>query len=438
MSPPQAFATVPRFSWAARFATRQRLKGSLWFVPLLCAIAGPLLAQLAIVLDGELAPPEAWRYSEATASAVLSAIVSAMVGLTGFVVAFGVLVVQMATQTLSPRFMRLWYRDPLQRAVLGTFVGTLTFALALLRDVSPRSVPDIGVTVAALAVTVSVVLFLTYLDRFVHSLRPVAVAWAVAAAGARVFRAGHAGGFDGVSGVLDEVPALVVRTGAAGVIQAVDRAGLVAEAARHDCLLVMPHAVGDLVPHGDALIEVHGHGALPVTDRLRGMVALGEERTIEQDTAFALRILVDIAIRALSPAVNDPTTAVQVLGAVEDLLLVIGESDLEGRGTLRDADGRPRVLIAARRWDDLLALALTEIRDYGASSTQVTRRVRALLEDLARRVRPEHRAAVAEQLAALDEALAGRAADTLTRALAGLPDRQGIGGPSPDARVIPS
>ena len=69
---------------------------------------------------------------------MLSAIVSAMVGLTGFVVAFGVLVVQMATQTLSPRFMRLWYRDPLQKAVLGMFVGTLTYALALLRRRSRR------------------------------------------------------------------------------------------------------------------------------------------------------------------------------------------------------------------------------------------------------------------------------------------------------------
>ena len=141
------------------------------------------------------------------------------------------------------------------------------------------------------------------------------------------------------------------------------------------------------------------------------MVALGEERTIEQDTAFALRILVDIAIRALSPAVNDPTTAVQVLGAVEDLLLRIGESDLTARGTLRDGGGDVRVLIATRGWDDLLALALTEIRDYGSTSTQVTRRLRALLEDLAVRVRPEHRAAVAEQLAALDEALARLVAD---------------------------
>src|SRR3954451_8457516 len=219
-------ASVPRFSYAARFARQQRLKGSLWFVPLLCAVAGPLLAELAIAVDAAVDPPPAWTYSESTAGTVLSAIVSAMVGLTGFVVAFGVLVVQMATQTLSPRFMRLWYRDGLQKAVLGTFVGTLTYALALLRAVGAKSVPDIGVTLSALAVTVSVVLFLAYLDRFVHSLRPVAVAWAVAEAGTRVFRASEPGAHDEPSDGLDGAPALAVRTAAAGVIQAIDEAGM--------------------------------------------------------------------------------------------------------------------------------------------------------------------------------------------------------------------
>ena len=79
MSSPRALPGVPRFSWAARFATRQRLKSSLWFVPLVCAVAGPLLARLAITLDSSVDLPGAWRYSEETASAVLSAIVSAMV-----------------------------------------------------------------------------------------------------------------------------------------------------------------------------------------------------------------------------------------------------------------------------------------------------------------------------------------------------------------------
>src|SRR4051812_1283378 len=426
-----ARTAVPRGSWAARFRRRQRLKGSLWMVPLICALAGPVLAELTIALDSTVDVPSGWTYSESTASTVLSAIVGAMVGLTGFVVAFGILIVQTATQTLSPRFMRLWYRDGLQKAVLGTFVGTLTFSLALLQRVGPESVPDIGVTVAGLAVSTSVILFLVYLDRFIHRLRPVEVAWMVADAGARGLRASPAPADDAAERTpAGAAPALEVRSGGAGAIQAVDHRGLVAAAVRYDCLLVLPHAVGDIVPHGSVVVQVFGAGEPPPGEHLRGLLALGEERTIEQDPAFALRILVDIAIRALSPAVNDPTTACQVLGAIEDLLLTMGESDLRGRGDLRDDDGRVRGLIETRRWEDLLALALTEIRDYGATSTQVTRRLGALLECLAARVRPEHQAAVAEQAAELEAALERLVPDPRARAFASHPDPQGIGGPS--------
>src|SRR3954447_26129927 len=225
-----ARTAAPRGSWAARFRRRQRLKGSLWVVPLVCALAGPVLAEITIALDSRVDLPAGWTYSESTASTVLSAIAGAMVGLTGFVVAFGVLIVQMATETLSPRFMRLWYRDGLQKAVLGTFVGTLTFTLALLRRVGPHSVPDIGVTIAGLAVSASVVLFLVYLDRFIHRLRPVAVAWLVARArppgvpGAPA----PAGGAAASTPPPGAAPVLEVRSGGAGAIQAVDHRGLLA------------------------------------------------------------------------------------------------------------------------------------------------------------------------------------------------------------------
>ena len=435
MASSSAQAAVPRRSWAARFKRRQRLKGSLWMIPLACALAGPVLAELTALIEEQVDLPSGWTYSEATASSVLSAIVGAMVGLTGFVVAFGVLVVQMATQSLSPRFMRLWYRDNLQKAVLGTFVGTLTFALALLRRVGPDSVPDIGVTISGLAVAASVVLFLAYLDRFIHRLRPVEVAWLVADAGGRVFLE-----MQPAESITDSpvstpgAPSLEVRSQGAGAIQAIDDDGLLATAIRHDCLLILPHAVGDIVPHGDVVIQVYGVAAPPPAEHLRGLFVIGEERTIEQDPAFALRILVDIAIRALSPAVNDPTTTVQVLGAIEDLLLLIGESDLRGRGELRDGDGTVRVVVETRRWEDLLALALTEIREYGATATQVTRRTRALLDRLEARVRPEHRAAVADHIAALESSVERHVADPAARAFAIRPDPQGIGGASSAAR----
>ena len=183
----------------------------------------------------------------------------AMVALLGFVVTIGVLVVQQATGTLWPRFMRLWYRDLLQKVVLATFVGTLTLSLWLLRHVEGNSVPNIGVTVAGATASASLLLLLLlYLNRFTHSLRPVAVA------------------------------------------------------RMHDRVLVLRHSVGDFVPTGASVVEVFGSGPFPRARRLRRMFALGRERTIEQDPAFALRVLVDIAI-----GYPDETTALDAMDEAE-------------------------------------------------------------------------------------------------------------------------
>jgi uncharacterized membrane protein len=423
-------------TWGLVFRARQRWSGSLWFVPFLGAVLGPVLGQLTLWLDRTVRLPAAWQYSASTATGVLTVIIGAMVGLLGFVVTISVLVVQMATGTLSPRFMRLWYRDLLQKLVLATFTGTLTFSYSLLRHVEADSVPDVGVTVAGLAVAASLLLLLLYLDRFTHSLRPVAVAALVAGAGRRVVEASPVRSL-AATGVADRnssaaysiAPSMVVRTKHSGAIQAIDGRGLVALARRRGSALVLPYAIGDFVAAGTGVIEVFGTESTVVARRLRRMLVLGRERTIEQDPAFALRILVDIAIRALSPAVNDPTTAVQVLDYIEDLLLVIGRRELGGRGELRDGEGRTRVVIPVRRWEEFLELGVTEIRVYGATSVQVARRLRALLEGLRAGVRPEHRGAVDDELCRLEASVADSfpAAD---QAFAGTSDRQGIGGPA--------
>ena len=389
-------------SWGIAFRVRQQLKGSLYAIPVLGAVLGPLLGQLTLWLDRSVRLPEAWSYPAATATAVLSVLVGSMVALLGFVVTIGVLVVQMATSTLSPRYMRLWYRDLLQKVVLATLAGTLTFSFSLLRHVEDTSVPDVGVTLSGVLVTVSLLLLLVYLNRFTHSLRPVAVAATVAAAGRRVFQGlpapeaaatRRAADHDGPEGPATG-PATEIHTARAGAIQAIDGRGLLALAREHDCVLILLHSVGDFVPTGASLIQVIGRAPPTAQRRVRRMFALGRERTIEQDPAFALRILVDIAIRALSPAVNDPTTAVQVLNYIEDMLLVIGRREAHGHGELRDADGRLRVVVPVRHFEQYLDLGVTEIRQYGAGSVQVTRRLRALLEELGSGVTPERRAAV--------------------------------------------
>ncbi len=421
--------------WELRFRARQYLTGSLWFLPLIGGLAGAVLGSSDVFVERAVEPPAYLQYSASTATAVLSAIVGATAALTGFVVTVSVLVVQMATSTFSARYMRLWQRDRLLQLVLAFLVGTFTFAFTLLGRVEGASVPDVGVSVTGLLMALDLFLFLFFLDRFVHRLRPVAVAALVAAAGRNAFasvvraaRSPDAPEIMTSAFAASGEPSLVVRSRRAGSIQAFDGEGLMRFARTHGCTVVLAHAVGDFVPAGAPIINVYGgDGDVPGSERrLRGLIALGVERTIEQDPAFAVRIMVDVAIKALSPAVNDPTTAVQVINHLGDTLRVIGSTEVRpGSGR---PDGHGRVLVPVRGWPEYLELGVTEIRHYGATSVQVVRRLRAMLEELHGAVGPDRRAPIEEELARLDahvEETFGGSTD-LDRARE--PDRQGIGG----------
>ena len=430
-------------SWSTRFRVRQFVRGSIWLVPVLGGIAGTLCG-IAAAESGRLwEPPDGWTYSAGTAQAVLASVVGASVGPTGFVVTVGVLIVQMATGTFSARYMRIFYRDRLLKAVLAMLVGTLTFSYGLLRRVEQDSVPSLGVTLAGFFLATGVLLFLVFLNRSIHRLRPVAVAALVAQAGRRSFldllhEVEEADAPVHVLGayVSRTPPTLVVPSLHAGAVQALDTTGLTRFARERDCLIVVRPAVGDFVSQGAALFEVYGAGPLDdaTATRLLSMIVLGVERTIEQDPAFAIRVMVDIAIRALSPAVNDPTTAVQVLDHLGETLRLLGAT---GRPA-PDPDGAeaasPGLVVRARSWDDIVELAFTEIRQYGGSSVQVVRRLRAVLEDLREQVKPEYRAAVDEELRRLDATVDEHWSRSVDLDLARLPDGQGIGGPRTGGR----
>ncbi|MGZ4500205.1 MAG: DUF2254 family protein [Nocardioidaceae bacterium] len=226
-------------------------------------------------------------------------------------------------------------------------------------------------------------------------------------------------------------PDLSVRSLHSGAVQAVHVTGLVGYASAHDLVCVLRHAVGDFITTGGHVVDVYGPVPPGAADRLRGMVALGPERTLEQDPAFALRIIVDIAIRALSPAVNDPTTATQMINYAGTLLAAVGAHDRSGIGIRTDAGGVVRLMVPSRSWEDYLELGIGEIRQYGASSSQTRRRLRALLQDLDAVVLPVNRPAVQRQLAALDRAVMSSFADLEERRYVLTGDRQGVGGASP-------
>ncbi len=195
-----------------------------------------------------------------------------------------------------------------------------------------------------------------------------------------------------------------------------------------DAVVEFEVVVGDFVPTGSRLATVSAASGPPDTETLCRLVHIGAVRTLNQDPAYGFRLLADVGVRALSPAVNDPTTAVQTLDQLDDLLHRLASRPL-GNGEIVDGSGVTRVRYRAPNWEVFVSLALDEIRIAGASSLQVVRRLRALLADLAADVPAPRQAVVIERLQALDENVA-RFETPFDRRQAAMPDRQGIGQPS--------
>jgi uncharacterized membrane protein len=197
-------------------------------------------------------------------------------------------------------------------------------------------------------------------------------------------------------------------------------------AKRAGCAIELVAAIGDNVVDSTPVLRILGGSRSLSKESLAGAIEFGAERTFEQDPKYAIRLLVDIAIRALSPAINDPTTAVQALDQIEDLLLRLGRRRLE-IGAFRDDHDHLRILIPFPSWEDFLRLAFDEIRYYGASSVQVMRRMKALVSELVCVLPEERRPALwywQERLQATIERAFHDAEDILD---ASAEDRQGFG-----------
>jgi uncharacterized membrane protein len=159
---------------------------------------------------------------------------------------------------------------------------------------------------------------------------------------------------------------------------------------------------------------------------LKSAIHVGDERTFDQDPKYALRLVVDIAIKALSPAINDPTTAVQALDQIEDLLLRLGRRRLE-IGAFTDRAGTLRLLAPLPSWDDFLLLALDEIRAYGADSVQVMRRMKALIKNLTEVLPADRHPSLRHWEARLKGSIARSFEDAEEKRDASVADRQGLG-----------
>ncbi|MGH9391740.1 MAG: DUF2254 domain-containing protein [Vicinamibacteria bacterium] len=418
-------------------ARAQRALGS-FGIPLVYAVGAIVLGIFLPRLEARYLPELTSGAGASAALAVLSAIASGMMPLTGLVFSLAFVMVQFSATAYSPRLVSWLAGSGIMSHSLGIFTATFLYALAALAWVDrdgTGGVPLLTVWVAIVLLLVSVAFFVMLVER----LSMLQISRVLAYAGDRgrsvierdypVLDDRDASRPDEGRHVQDELPPVtqvVQHRGGPAVIQALDIQRMVALAVRRKAVLAMALAVGDTVADGMALLRVHGSEGRLSERSLRRLIRLGTERTFEQDPKYAIRILVDIAIRALSPAINDPTTAVQALDQIEDLMIRLGRRKLSA-GRLRDSEGKLRLEFPVPSWEDFLTLAFDEIRFYGATSIQVMRRMRALLQDLMEHVPDERRSALERYLARVDKGIRKNFEEAEDRKDALEEDRQGLG-----------
>ena len=411
-----------------------RFRGTIG-TPLLYAAAAVALGMALPRLEAAFFPDLTAPIGVGPAIAVLSAIASGMLPLTGLVFSLAFVMVQFSATAYSPRLVAWFAGSAMMSHSLGVFTATFIYSLAALAWVDRGGtgrVPLLTVWFAIVLLLVSVVFFVLLVEKLAMLQIARVLAYAGDQGRAVIERdyapLGDGGSEAGVAAV-EDLPAerqVVLHRGGPASIQKIDLPGLVALAEREGAVIVMAWAVGDTIIDGMPLLRVHGEGRPVPEPRLRRLVRLGSERTFEQDPKYALRILVDIAIKALSPAINDPTTAVQALDQVEDLLLRLGRVNLSA-GRVRDGRGSLRLVFPVPNWEDFLVLAFDEIRYCGANSIQVMRRLRALLQDLKEHVPPERRPALQRYLTRVDNGIRRTFEDGDDRKDALEEDRQGLG-----------
>jgi uncharacterized membrane protein len=418
-------------SWLQRYRIRHYFANSLWILPVLSiglALAVvPLLHRLDQSLDWESGiNPE-------TVRTVVGTMASSMFTFIVFVCSALLVAVQLASAQLTPRIIALVFRDPVTKLSLTIFVFTFTFSQAVLVRVNTE-VPTLSARFAAYSCIACLGVFLFLIDHVGKWLRPSGALRAVALIGRDVIENVYPRRLsefretptDSVA-ILDRKSAQKVASRRNGVVLAFDIQGLVSMAQRADCIIEMVPQVGDFLAAGDPLFRVYQGGASLAEDDLRQSVAVGQERTMEQDPALAFRILVDIATKGLSPAINDPTTAVLAIDQIHHLLRNVGGRHLDDE-RVKDAVGRTRLVYRTPAWEDFVKLAATEIRHFGGASIQIARRLRAMLENLIETL-PEQRAPLLRQ----ELALLRRSTDNFfpepeDRLMADAGDLQGVGG----------
>lgn len=365
--------------------------------------------------------------------AICSAISSGMIALTGIVFSLAIIMVQFSATAYSPRLVLWVARDAVVSHALGVFTSTFLYALALLAWVDREGsgkVPFFSTWMVFFLLLASVGMFVALIER-VGLLQVNRMLFFAADQGRDAIQQLYLSTRPTQPGKTNDLSRLkatqtLIYSGRPQVIQAIRIAELLNLAKQSGALIEIVTAVGDTVLEKSAMLRVYSARQPLHEEALKGAFEIGDERTFEQDPKYALRLLVDIAIKALSPAINDPTTAVQALDQIEDMLIRLGSSPIE-IGDYHDEQGELRLIVPFPSWEDFLRLSLDEIRFCGANSVQVMRRMNALIQNLGNVLPAERRSALSYWERRLEGTVQRTFEDAQEKKDASVADRQGLG-----------
>jgi uncharacterized membrane protein len=421
-------------SWIQRHRFRHYLTNSIWIVPLASMVLGIVVARMTFGLDVRFVGQRS-SYDPETVRTVLITLAGVVFTLIVFINSALLIALQLASAQLTPRVIAMLFRDPVTKAALTLFVFAFAFTLTVALSIDTGTgAPAMTTRAAAYGSVASLAVFLYLVDHIGRSLRPGIVLRRVGRLGRTVIKQVYPRLLaDAPERPQEQVaaqragdPARAVSATKDGVVLAFDIDGLRAIAQRADCVIELVPQVGDYVAVGDPLFRIFGPAQQLGDDQLLASVATGQERTLEQDPSFAFRIVVDVASKALSPAINDPTTAVLAIDQLHRLLRHVGMRCLDEE-RVRDASGRLRLVYRTPDWADFVQLAVTEIRHFGGESIQIVRRLRAMLQNLIQTL-PEPRVALLQQeLELLDKSTQRAFSDPEDCARAQVADPQGVG-----------
>ena len=388
------------------------LRSSLWLVPVLCVLVGAMLSFATLAIDRandyQLVPQSLVGGPDA-ALAILGTVATSMVSLTALVLTIVLVVVQLAMGQFSPRIVQRLLRDRPSQVAIGLFVATFVHTLLAIRDVEPGDpgepgqVPGVAVIATFVLSLASIAVLVMYVHHVGQALRISAL---VELAGGQTRRLLDKVYPDPGPAAADHDNPNVISAEKSGVLTTVAHEHLVSVAQDGDCVLELVPALGDFVPAGGNLFKILGDPHQLDRGKAHAGVVFGMERTLDQDVAYGLRLLVDMAERSLSDSRwQDPTTAVQAIDRLHDCLRQLARRPIPD-GTFHDADGSLRLIQHVMSWDAYVHLAFDEIRLAGAGSPQVARRLHAALLDL-RAISPDDRRPVLDnQLELLSAATA--------------------------------